>query len=134
MRSPFASAGVAGHTTLSPGMCAKLDSGFWEWKGPPEKPPPDGSRTVLGNGAHPHHRGAGAAAHDRSLGEGRVDHAPGAELLLEALRHLEGASVDADVLADDEDALVALHLGAEAVRNCLQIGLYGHYLWWGVSR
>ena len=31
-------------------MCAKIDSGFWEWKGPPEKPPPDGSRTVIGTG------------------------------------------------------------------------------------
>ena len=34
----------------------------------------------------------------------------GAELLLEALRHLERAAVDADVLADHEDALVAPHL------------------------
>ena len=23
-------------------------SGFWEWNGPPEKPPPDGSRTTIG--------------------------------------------------------------------------------------
>jgi hypothetical protein len=23
-------------------------SGFWEWKGPPENPPPDGSRTTIG--------------------------------------------------------------------------------------
>jgi len=32
-------------------MCAKDDSGFWEWNGPPEKPPPDGSRTVIGTGS-----------------------------------------------------------------------------------
>jgi hypothetical protein len=31
-------------------MCAKLDSGFWEWKGPPEKPPPEGQRTTIGTG------------------------------------------------------------------------------------
>src|SRR6059036_1869155 len=28
---------VAGQTHLRPGMCAKDDSGFWEWNGPPEK-------------------------------------------------------------------------------------------------
>src|SRR5215208_596709 len=79
----------------------------------------------LGDRAHAHDRGAGAAADDRRLGERRVDDAPGPEFLLEALRDLECPAVDADVLADDEDALVALHLGAEAIRNCLQIGLYG---------
>ena len=31
-------------------MCAKELSGFCEWKGPPEKPPPDGSRTTIGTG------------------------------------------------------------------------------------
>ena len=31
-------------------MCAKLDSGFCEWNGPPEKPPPDGSRSTIGTG------------------------------------------------------------------------------------
>jgi hypothetical protein len=46
--SPFASSGVAGHATFRPGMCAKLDSGFWEWNGPPLKPPPDGQRTTRG--------------------------------------------------------------------------------------
>jgi hypothetical protein len=80
----------------------------------------------LGDRAHAHHRGAGAAAHDRRLGKGRVDHAPRAELLLEALSHLEGAAVDAHVLADDEDALVALHLRAEPVGDRLQIRLDGH--------
>ena len=75
------------------------------------------------------------AADDRRLGERRVDHAPGAELLLEAERHLERAAVDADVLADHEDALVAPHLLAEPVGDRLQIGLLGHgYLWCGVSR
>jgi len=31
-------------------MCANDDSGFWEWNGPPEKPPPDGRRTTIGTG------------------------------------------------------------------------------------
>src|SRR4051794_39685812 len=68
----------------------------------------------LGDRAHTHDRGAGAAADDRGLREWRVDHAPGPELLLEAERHLESAAVDTDVLADHEDALVAAHLLAEA--------------------
>ena len=29
-------------------MCANDDSGFCEWNGPPEKPPPDGQRTTIG--------------------------------------------------------------------------------------
>ncbi len=37
------------------------------------------------------------------------------ELFLEPERHFEGASVDADVLADHEDAFVTSHLGAQAV-------------------
>ena len=41
-------AAVAGATTLIPGACMNHASGFWEWNGPPEKPPPDGSRTVIG--------------------------------------------------------------------------------------
>ena len=145
-------------------MCANELSGFCEWNGPPEKPPPDGSRTTIGTGraravellrgdgdevvpgagdevgelhlrdrAHAHDRGAGAAADDRGLGERRVDHAPRAELLLEAERDLEGAAVHADVLADDEDALVAPHLLAETVGDRLEVGQLGHYLWCGVS-
>ena len=49
-RSPLASAGVDGQTTLSPGMWAKELSGFCEWNGPPEKPPPEGSRRTIGIG------------------------------------------------------------------------------------
>ena len=36
--------------SFKPGMCANDDSGFCEWNGPPEKPPPDGRRTVIGTG------------------------------------------------------------------------------------
>ena len=48
--SPFASSGVAGQTHFRPGMCANDDSGFCEWNGPPEKPPPEGSRSTIGTG------------------------------------------------------------------------------------
>ena len=44
---PLASSAVDGATTLSPGACMNHASGFCEWNGPPEKPPPDGSRTVM---------------------------------------------------------------------------------------
>ena len=47
---PLASAGVAGQAIFSPGQWAKKPSGFWLWNGPPEKPPPDGSRTTIGTG------------------------------------------------------------------------------------
>ena len=48
---PFASSGVAGQTPSGPGMCAKSASGFCEWNGPPENPPPDGSRSTIGTAA-----------------------------------------------------------------------------------
>src|SRR5262249_43155536 len=86
------------------------------------------------DGAHAHDRRAGAGAHDRGLRQRRVHHAPVPKLLLEPERHLEGAAVHADVLADHEDALVAAHLGAQPVGDRLQVGELGHYLWCGVSR
>ena len=45
---PLASSAVDGATTLIPGECMNSASGFWEWNGPPEKPPPEGSRTMIG--------------------------------------------------------------------------------------
>ena len=44
---PFASSAVDGATTFRPGLCMNHASGFCEWNGPPEKPPPEGSRTVM---------------------------------------------------------------------------------------
>src|SRR6185503_20856493 len=89
----------------------------------------------LGDRAHAHDGRARAATDDRRLRERCVDHAPRAELLLETERDLEGAAVDADVLADHEHTLVTAHLLAEAVRDRLQVGHLGHgYLWCGVSR
>jgi len=80
----------------------------------------------LGDRAHAHDRRAGAAADDRRLRERRVDDAPGPELLLEPERDLEGAAVDADVLADHEHALVAAHLDSKPVRDRLQVGHLSH--------
>ncbi len=51
MSRPLASAGVLGATTFSPGACMNHASGFCEWNGPPEKPPPLGSRTVMFTGS-----------------------------------------------------------------------------------
>ena len=141
-------------------MCAKRLSGFCEWNGPPEKPPPDGqaqddrdrrpgpvvllrgdrdevvpgARDEVGelhlrHGAHAHQRGAGCAGDDRRLGERHVDHPPGPELLLESVRDLEGAAVDADVLSEHEHALVMAQLLPEPVADRLEVGLLGHYLW-----
>ena len=76
----------------------------------------------------PHHRRARRAAHDRRLGERRVDDAPRTELLLEALGDLEGPAVDPDVLADQEHAPVVAHLEPEPVADRLEIGLLGHRL------
>ena len=45
---PLASSAVEGATTLIPGECMNQASGFCEWNGPPEKPPPEGRRTVIG--------------------------------------------------------------------------------------
>ena len=145
-------------------MCANRLSGFWEWKGPPEKPPPgrqaqhDRNRRPgpvvllrghrdevipgagdevgelhLGDGTHAHQGGAGRAGDDRRLRERHVDHPPRSELLLEPVRDLERAAVDAHVLAEHEHALVVAHLLPEPVADRLEVGLLGHYLWCGVS-
>ena len=45
---PLASSAVAGATTFRPGAWSNQASGFCEWNGPPEKPPPEGSRTTIG--------------------------------------------------------------------------------------
>src|SRR4030095_199912 len=82
----------------------------------------------LCNWPHPHDRRAGAGTDDRRLRERCVHHAPVSELLLKAERHLEGAAVHADVLADHEHALVTPHLRAEAVADRLEIGEFSTLL------
>ena len=80
----------------------------------------------LRDGAHAGDRGARAGADDGGLGQRRVDHARGAELLLEPVRGLEGAAGRADVLPDDEDALVPAQLVAERLPDRLDVGPFGH--------
>ncbi len=60
-------------------------------------------------------RCADGGADDPRLRQRRVHDAIGAELLDEAIGHLEGAAVDADVLAHQQDALVVAHLRAQPV-------------------
>src|SRR5204862_8008396 len=70
--------------------------------------------------AHPHQRCSRRTGQDRRLGEWCVDHAPRAELLLEAEGHLERATVHVHVLAEHEDTLVAPHLRSEEHTSELQ--------------
>ena len=82
----------------------------------------------LRDGPHPHQGGPGRACDDRRLREGHVDHAPGTELVLEPQGDLEGAAVDAHVLAEHEHPIVTPHLLSETVADRLQVGLLGHAL------
>ena len=58
---------------------------------------------------HAGHRRTDGDARAAKLGDRRVHHAVGAEALDQIARHLEGAAIDADVLAHQEDALVGFH-------------------------
>jgi hypothetical protein len=64
---------------------------------------------------------------DRRFRDRRVDHAGFAESLLEALGDLERAAIRADVLAQHEDAIVALHLLPQALAQRLEKGDFGHH-------
>ena len=68
------------------------------------------------------HRGPDRHADDRLLRDRGVHHPLRPEAIDEPLRDLEGAAVDADVLAEHEHALVALHLFPERLRDRDQVG------------
>src|SRR5215813_2204802 len=72
------------------------------------------------------HGGTDAHAGEARFGDRRVDDALGAELFEEALRHLVGALVETDFLADHEDVGVAAHLLAQREVQGLAIGHHGH--------
>jgi hypothetical protein len=72
------------------------------------------------------HRGADADAGEPQLGDGRVDHPLGTELLEESTAHLVGAVVLRDLLAHQEDPVVALHLLAEGVIQGVAVGERRH--------
>jgi hypothetical protein len=64
----------------------------------------------LGDRPQSHHGRADRRSHDRALGERRVEHALFSEAIAQAGGELECPSVHADVFAEQEDAVVALHL------------------------
>ena len=64
--------------------------------------------------------------HDGRLRQRCVDHSPLAEALQKTLRYLEGAAVDGDVLAHDEDGLVTLHFFPKALANRFHVGHLSH--------
>ena len=70
-------------------------------------------------------RGPGGQTGEPGLGDRGVDHAPRPVLVEEALGHLEGAAELADVLADDEDVRVALHLVVQRCPDGLEVGGVG---------
>src|SRR3954465_1743869 len=85
----------------------------------------------LGDRAHARERRAIGRAHDRGFGDGRIDHALGAEGGGESVRDLERAAVDTDVFADAEDAGIALHLFPESLPYRFEICRFSHfYLKW----
>ncbi len=64
----------------------------------------------LGDRAQPGDRGAGGSAHDRRLGDRRVDDPGLAEFTKEPLGHAEDSAIGiGDILADHDDARVAAH-------------------------
>jgi hypothetical protein len=80
----------------------------------------------LADRAQPDDGGTDRRADDPRLGERRVHHPFGTELLDEAVGDLERAAVDADVLAHEQDAVVPAHLGAQTVGDRAQVGHLGH--------
>jgi hypothetical protein len=82
----------------------------------------------LGHRPHTHQRRARGRPDDARLGDRRVDDALRAEVVPKALRELKRAPVGADVLAEQEDALVVLHLLPERLTQRLEKGLRGHQM------
>src|SRR5919197_1253836 len=76
--------------------------------------------------AQAEHGGADADADEALLGDRRVADPLRAELLEQAGGDLVGAFEDADLLAHQEDVLVALQLLAEGVVERLAVGYDGH--------
>src|SRR5881396_2197784 len=76
--------------------------------------------------AHAHVGRPGRRADDCRLRDRSVDDACLAELLREALRHLERAAVRPNVLTQDENARVALHLLPQALAQGFEVGHLDH--------
>src|SRR5437016_13596862 len=80
----------------------------------------------LDDGMEAGHGSADGQAGKPQFGDRRIDDAPGAELFQEALADLEGALIIGDILADQEDFLVAAHLFPQSLVERFPIG-DGHY-------
>ena len=76
---------------------------------------------VLDHRPQPDQRGTGGQAGEPGLGDGGVHHPQRPELVQETLGHLEGAAVLADVLADEEDVGITIHLVIQRQTHRLQI-------------
>src|SRR5256886_16534636 len=83
-------------------------------------------RHHLDDGPESEHRGPDADAGESRLGDRRVDDPLGPELRQEPLRHLVGALVEPDLLADHDDARVAAHLLAERQVQGLAVRHHRH--------
>ena len=71
-------------------------------------------------------RGADAEPRKTVLGDRRVDDAPRAEFLQQALGHLVGALIFGDLLADDEHVRIAAHFLGHGVAQRLAHGHRDH--------
>jgi hypothetical protein len=70
----------------------------------------------LADGPHPVEGRSDPDPDDRKLGQRRIDDASRPVLLVQPLRRPKDAATRADVLANEEDALVARHLSSIAWR------------------
>lgn len=83
-------------------------------------------RHDLHHRAEAEHCRADRGAGEPLLGDGGVPHPLLPELLEQAARDLVGALKDADLLAEQEHAVVAEHLGPQGVVQGLTVGHDGH--------
>ena len=77
----------------------------------------------LGDGQEAAQRGADGNTDDARFRDGRVDDPIGAELFDEAVGHAEDAAAHADILAEEDEPLVAAELALERVVDRLDIRL-----------
>ena len=71
-------------------------------------------------------RGASRGPDDGRLGNRGVDDSLGAEFRVQPLRNLERATINADVLAETEHVLVAIHFLEKSFANRLEVGDLRH--------
>src|SRR6202022_3032708 len=83
----------------------------------------------LDHRTQPEHRGADRSADDYLLGDWSVNHALRPELVEQAFGHAICAAERSDVLADEEDGFVALHLFGQrlAQRHAVKLLFGGHH-------